>query len=121
MPARVLVVTAQHEIQIQVGDTLRRDGHEILVGNDGQEALRAWSSDRPDLIVLDEDLRDGPGLNVLARIRKAEVAPAHTPVVLVGSSGDVGAKVAALRAGADEYLAVPVHPQELSARVRGLL
>ena len=44
MPARVLVVAAQAEIQLQLGNMLRRDGHEILVGNNGAEGFRRWSS-----------------------------------------------------------------------------
>jgi pilus assembly protein CpaE len=55
------------------------------------------------------------------RVRGAEPAGTHTPIVLLGSSNEVDAKVRALRAGADDYLAKPIHPQELSARVRRLL
>jgi pilus assembly protein CpaE len=121
MPARVLVVSAQAPIQLQLANTLRADGHDIAVGADGQAALRIWGNDQPDLIVIDTELPDLRGMDVVARIRQSEQPPAHTPMVLVGTSVDVDAKVAALRAGADDYLARPVHPQELSARVRGLL
>lgn len=121
MPARVLVVSAQAPIQLQLANTLRADGHDIAVGADGQAALRIWGNDHPDLIVVDSELPDLRGMDVIARIRQSEQPPAHTPMVLVGTSVDVDAKVAALRAGADDYLARPVHPQELSARVRGLL
>jgi pilus assembly protein CpaE len=121
MPARVLVVSAQPPVQLQLANTLRADGHDILVAADGQNALRVWGQDQPDLIVIDSELPDVRGLDVVARVRQSEQAPAHTPVVLVGTSFDVDAKIAALRAGADDYLARPVHPQELSARVRGLL
>ena len=121
MPARVLVVSAQTEIQLQLGNMLRRDGHEILVGNDGAEGFRRWGTDRPDLIALDSDLPDVHGLDVATRIRQTEAPGFHTPIIVLGSSNDIDAKVKALRYGADDYMAKPIHPQELSARVRGLL
>jgi pilus assembly protein CpaE len=100
---------------------LRRDGHDIVVAGDAQEGLRHWAADRPDLIALDDDLPGPSGVELVARIRQAEPAGTHTPIVLIGGGNDVDAKVRALRAGADDYLGKPVHPQELSARVRGLL
>ncbi len=121
MPARVLVVSAQAEIQLQLGNMLRRDGHEILVGNDGAEGFRRWGTDRPDLIALDAELPDLPGLDVAMRIRQTEAPGFHTPIVVLGPSTDIETKVRALRAGADDYMAKPIHPQEFSARVRGLL
>ncbi len=121
MPARVLVVAAQPAIQLQLGNMLRRDGHEIVVAGDAQEGLRRWANDRPDLIALDNDLPGPSGLELVMRIRQAEPAGTHTPIVLFGGSTDVEAKVAALRTGADDYLGKPIHPQELSARVRSLL
>ena len=56
MPARVLVVSAQPQLQVQLGNMLRRDGYEILVGNDGAEGLRRWAAERPELIALDAEL-----------------------------------------------------------------
>jgi len=121
MPAKVLVVAAQPAIQLQISNMLRRDGHEIVTATDAQEGLRRWAADRPELIALDDDLPGPSGFELLARIRAAEPAGMHTPIILLGGTSDVDAKVRALRAGADDYLGKPIHPQELSARARGLL
>lgn len=125
MPARIQLVAAQPAIQQQLGNMLRRDGYEIITADDGPAGLRQWTAERPDLVVCDNDLRGPSGMEMVMRIRQAEAnangGGAHTPIVLLGGGPDVDAKVAALRSGADDYLAKPIHPQELSARVRGLL
>ncbi len=121
MPARILVVTAQPPMQVQLGNMLRRDGHEVTMAGTAAEGLRLWSSDRPDMAVVDSDLPDMDGHDVVGRMREGELAGSHTPIVLLGDGGDVDSKIRGLRAGADDYLAKPVHPQELSARMRGLL
>ncbi|MEP7159213.1 MAG: response regulator [Chloroflexota bacterium] len=121
MSARVLVVASQPAIQLQLGNMLRREGLEIVVADNGPDGLRQWTALRPDLVAVDNDLNGPPGSELVTRIRHVEAGASHTPIVLLGSSMDVDAKVSALRGGADDYLAKPVHPQELSARVRGLL
>lgn len=121
MPSRVLVVAAQSAVQLQIGNMLRRDGHEIFVAADAQEGLRRWAADRPDLMAIDDDLPGPSGLELVSRLRASELPGLHTPVILLGATNAVDAKVRALRAGADDYLGKPIHPQELSARARGLL
>jgi pilus assembly protein CpaE len=121
MPARILVIAAQPPLQEQLGTTLRRDGYEVTPADTAAEGLRLWGSAHPDLIVVESDLPDQDGYDVVGRIREGESTSSHTPVVLLGSGSDVDSKVRGLRAGADDYLSTPIHPQELSARVRGLL
>jgi pilus assembly protein CpaE len=121
MPARIQLVATQPAIQQQLGSMLRHDGHQVIIAPDGPAGLRQWTAERPDLVLCDNDLVGPSGMELVMRIRQAEGSGAHTPIILLGGGTDVDAKVAALRSGADDYLAKPIHPQELSARVRGLL
>jgi pilus assembly protein CpaE len=121
MPARVLVVAAEPDIQLQLTNLLRRDGFEVTVVAEAKEGLRSWATERPDLLAVDNDLPGPSGHELVARLRKAEHAGQHTPIVMFDDGSDTDAKVRALRAGADDYIGRPIHPQELSARVRGLV
>ena len=122
MPARVLVVAADPDIQSLLANTLRADGHEILLANETEQGIRRWAAESPDLVAVDNDLSDKPATDLVKHVRDAEAGGGgHTPVILIGSEKAVDAKVSALRSGADDYLAKPIHPQELSARARGLL
>ena len=121
MPARVLVVSAEKQTQQQLWEVLHADGYDVLMAESGQSGNQVWMSDTPELVVADEALPDVSGLDFVTHIRKSETAPSHTPVIVIGNAAAVDAKVKALRAGADDYLANPIHPQELSARVRGLM
>ena len=120
MPARILLATAD-AAQLQTSsNALRRDGYEVSTSKSGADALRVWNEQAPDLVVLDAALPDLAGSEVVQRIRQAETDGMHVPVVLVGPV-DMESKIEGLRAGADDYVTQPLHPQELSARVRGLL
>ncbi len=82
-----------------------------------REALRAWDTRRPDLVLLDLGLPDGDGLDVIRRIRRE----ATTPIIILSARGAERDKVAGLEAGADDYLAKPFGTDELHARVRAVL
>jgi len=120
MPARILLV-GDDTVRTAAADVLGGEGHELLLSTDGQDALQRWSAERPDLIVLDSLLPGLTGDEVVRRVRENEPRGSHVPIVLLGEANDVEAKVHGLRLGADDYLAKPIHPYELSARVRGLL
>ena len=97
---------------------LSEDGYAIDVAHTGEEArMLAFITDY-DGIILDVDLGDRHGFEILQELRSAGRA---TPVLLYTGLGDSSAVVRGLDAGADEYVVKPVSNQELRARVRSLL
>lgn len=80
----------------------------------GEDGIRHAAYDRPDLIVLDLGLPDTDGLDVTRRVREWSTVP----IIVVSARGQESDKIAALDAGADDYLTKPFGAGELMARVR---
>jgi pilus assembly protein CpaE len=120
MPARILLATADQALLQTCGNALRREGYDVTSCKSGVDAIRIWDGETPDLAVIDAALPDLDGFEIVHRVRQAEAGTGHMPMVLIGP-GDTDSKIEGLRAGADDYVAQPAHPQELSARVRALL
>lgn len=121
MPARILVVTDDPNLQRLLSHVARGEGHDVLLAMTGADGLRRWTVERPDLVVLDSVLPAMDGFTLVERIRGAEAPTDHVPLIMLGADGGVGQKVRGLRAGADDYLSKPLHPVELTARMRSLL
>ena len=96
---------------------LEKHGYRIDEAADAREALRAWEAHRADLVLLDLGLPDLDGVEVVRRIRRE----ATTPIVILSARGEERDKVAALEAGADDYLTKPFGTEELHARIRAVL
>ena len=115
--ARILVV----EDEPRLGELLRlyleRDGHVVSVVTDGRAAILAFDADPVDLVVLDLMLPGVGGEAVLAAIRER----GDTPVLIASAKRSDVERIAGLRMGADDYLAKPFNPHELTARVAAIL
>jgi len=96
---------------------LEREGYRVEVASDGAAGLERALADLPDLVVLDLMLPTVGGLEVCRRLR--EVAP--VPVIMLTARGEEADRIAGLELGADDYMAKPFSPRELTARVRAVL
>ena len=114
---RILIVEDEPPIRRLLRATLGAHDYRTVEAATGAEALSALRHHRPDLVVLDLGLPDIDGLALIGRIR--ETSP--VPIVVLSSRGDEAAKVAALDAGADDYVTKPFGADELMARLRAAL
>lgn len=115
--ATILIVEDEPPIRRLLRTTLGAHDYRTVEAATGAEALSAMRHHRPDLVLLDLGLPDIDGQTLIGRIR--ELSP--VPIVILSSRGDEAAKVAALDAGADDYVTKPFGADELMARLRAAL
>lgn len=117
MAQRILIVDDEPNILATVAPLLRGNGYTVLSAMTGGAALESLDRDKPELIVLDLGLPDLDGIDVCRQIRQSSSAP----IIVLSARGAEGDKVAALDAGADDYVTKPFGAEELLARVRAAL
>jgi DNA-binding response OmpR family regulator len=115
--ARIMVVDDDATVADVVARYLTRDGFEVETEDDGERALERALAAPPDLLVLDLMLPGMDGLEVFRRLR--ERAP--VPTIILTARGGEEERVLGLELGADDYLAKPFSPRELTARVHAVL
>jgi DNA-binding response OmpR family regulator len=113
----VLIVEDDEDTAEVVTTLLRDAGYETTTVDHGREALSEIAHEAPDLVLLDLNLPDVSGLEVLKAVR----ARSFLPMIVISGYGKDRDRVMALEAGADDYMSKPFSPEELIARVRALL
>jgi len=114
---KVLVVDDEPSLLDVLEQYLRDDGFEVLRASDGPTAVELFSSQHPDLVVLDLNLPGLPGTEVLKRIR----AERDVPVIMLTARIEEVDRVVGLELGADDYIGKPFSPREVVARVKSVL
>ena len=114
---KVLVVDDEPQIRRALRTSLEAHGYEVVAVGTGEEGVVAAAEQRPDLVLLDLGLPDMDGTEVIRRIR----AFAEVPVIVLSVRESQADKVAALDAGADDYVTKPFGMEELLARTRAAL
>jgi len=114
---RILVVDDEPQILRALRTTLRGAGYEVDTASSAEEALADAAMSGPDAVILDLVLPDGTGTDVCRTLREWT----EIPILIVSAVGDEKAKIAALDAGADDYVTKPFSIDELLARLRAAL
>ncbi len=116
----ILVVEDDPASRILMTHVLQNANYRVLALGDGEAALAAVGSERPDLVVLDLGLPGMDGLEVCTRLR-SDPRNATLPILMLTARAQVDDIVVGLGAGADDYLAKPFRQPELLARIQSAL
>jgi DNA-binding response OmpR family regulator len=114
---RILLVDDEPSLQKMLQHALEREGFQIQIAGDGEEALEMFSSFEPHLIVLDIMLPKLDGTEVCRRIR----SQSDVPILMLTAKDDEIDRVVGLELGADDYVTKPFAVRELVARVRAIM
>ncbi|MGH3579993.1 MAG: response regulator transcription factor [Mycobacterium sp.] len=116
---RVLIADDDNVVRDVVRRYLERDGLDVSVASDGNQALRLLGTEQIDVAVLDVMMPGPDGLTLCRALR--ERGGYAIPVILLTALGEEDDRIAGLEAGADDYVVKPFSPRELALRVRSVL
>ena len=115
--SKILLVDDDEAVRQLLSFPLVRDGYDVVQAADGEEALRRFSEEEVDLVVLDLMLPLLDGLEVCRQLR----AQSSVPIIMLTARDDELDKVLGLELGADDYITKPFSIREFRSRVRALL
>ncbi len=120
MSAKILIADDEPNILLSLEFLMKREGYQVLVARDGQQALDAILQQQPDLVLLDVMMPIKTGFDVLQAVREHDELSALRILMLTAKGRDTDmAKGLAL--GANDYMTKPFSTRELVDKVRGLL
>ena len=114
---RILIVEDEPQLRALLRLYLEREGYRVTDAGDGAAAVAAFDERGADLVILDLMLPTMQGEAVLAELRER----GSVPILITSAKRTDADRIAGLRAGADDYLAKPFNPHELTARVAAIL
>ena len=118
--AKILVVDDEESVHKLISVYLKRHGYEVDSCLDSSEILEKVEASRPDLILMDLMMPGVDGISATRRIRNLDRA-SYLPIIVVTARREIKEMVAALEAGADDYITKPFEFEELIARIKNML
>src|SRR5512142_3231506 len=114
---KILIVEDEAGLRQGLDINLRHENYDTITAGDGEEAIRLFHAEQPDLVLLDLMLPKKSGFEVLDHVRKVS----KVPVILLTARTQETDKVRGLRSGADDYVTKPFGVQELFARIDAVI
>ena len=118
MPHRLLLAEDDRSVRTSLARALELEGYSVELAENGEAAMAAFNAGQPDLIVSDWMMPYLDGINLCQRLR---ARGSQVPILMLTARTELGDRVAALDAGADDFLPKPFALEELLARIRALL
>jgi two-component system, OmpR family, phosphate regulon response regulator PhoB len=115
---KILVLEDEPAVAQVVDSYLRRDGYETTLCGTVKDALDALRKSRPEMMILDVELPDGSGLDIL---RETASTGERVPAIVLTARGEESDRIVGLELGADDYITKPFSPRELLARINAVL
>ncbi len=120
MTKKILIADDEQNIVISLEFLMKREGFEVIVANDGDEAVQRIRSDHPDLVLLDVMMPKKSGFEVCQEV-KADPALAGVRILMLTAKGRDTEVAKGLALGADAYMTKPFSTKELVEKVRSML
>jgi two-component system KDP operon response regulator KdpE len=117
LKTNILVIEDDNAVRNLITTALTMSGYKFCYARNGADAITEAVSRQPDLFILDLGLPDMDGSDIIKKLRTWT----HNPIIVVSARSEIHDKIAALDAGADDYLAKPFSVEELLARIRAAL
>lgn len=114
---RILVVDDDQEIRELLDEYLTRAGYVVVLASEGEEMKRRLLEGEPDLILLDVMLPGEDGFSLCQYIRRSS----NVPIIMLTAVSDETDQIVGLEIGADDYVAKPFSPRQLTARIKAML
>jgi two-component system phosphate regulon response regulator PhoB len=118
--ARILIVEDEEALCALLEYNISKEGFDVEIATDGEEALIKIEEDNPDLVLLDWMLPKVSGIEICRQIR-ASAETRNLPVIMLTARGEEDDRIRGLDTGADDYLTKPFSMTELMARLRAVL
>lgn len=113
---KLLIVEDEKAISNLIATTLETQGYHYVKAQNGAQAMMVIVTHKPDIILLDLGLPDMDGIEIIKKVRTFS----NVPIIVISARSDDQDKIAALDAGADDYLTKPFSTEELLARIRSM-
>ena len=120
MSAKILIVDDEPAQQQLLRYNIEKAGYDILLADNGKDALLIIEEVKPDLIILDWMIPEASGIDVCRELR-SHSETRLLPILMLSARGEVGDRALGLDSGADDYITKPFSPRELVSRIKALL
>ena len=115
--SKILICDDQQMIHETLREYIEAEGFTCVSAFDGEDAMRKFSAEKPDLVVLDLMMPKKTGIEVCREIRKGN----DTPIIMLTAKGEEIDRILGLELGADDYIVKPFSPREVAARIKVVL